>query len=184
MRGYYHLTEEQIVHLRKVVSGKTVADLGCGDGSLSEELAKAGATVVHAVDKDPALIRHPRVVFHGSYFSQWKMPEDVQIAIVSWPQNNGLPGLAELLNRIGEVLYLGKNTDGTSCGSPSLFSDLIRRNVTTYLPDRRNVMIRYESRPRENYRVYHEELSALDPSRSYNYNPSRECRDVLFWRST
>lgn len=182
MKGYYYsLTREQTTYLRSVVAGKTVADLGCGDGSLAVSLMNLGANTVHAVDKSPARVKHGGVVFHQSYFDRWEMPEDVRVAVVSWPQNNGLPGIAGLLSRVSEVIYLGKNTDGTACGSGTLFAGLIRRNVLKCIPDRRNVMIHYDNRPRENPVLYHEEFAALTQNQSYSYNPSPDLRDTLSW---
>lgn len=180
---YYRLTRDQEEYLRGVVAGKVVADLGCGDGSLAVTMANMGASVVRAVDKAPARIKHDGVVFHQSYFDRWTMPEDVQVAVLAWPQNNSLPGLTDLLNRSLEVVYLGKNTDGSACGTGSLFANLARRVVVKYLPDRGNVMIHYGNQPRGDARLHHEEFAALEQAKQYTYNEILDRRDAPSWKA-
>lgn len=151
---------------------------------MSVTLANMGATGVYAVDKAPASIKHDGVLFVQSYFDRWKMPDDVQIAVVSWPQNNRLPGIADLLKRIPDVIYLGKNTDGTSCGTGTLFAGLILRDTARYLPDRHNVLIHYGSRPRDVRTLHHEEFAAIVQTKLYRYDPSPDQRDILGWEAT
>lgn len=182
MRSYYNLTDGQADYLRGIVAGKVVADLGCGDGSLSATMAGMGASVVHAVDKSPVDIRHRGVVFHQSYFDRWEMPEGVQVAVVSWPHNSGLPGIPKLLREVPDVIYIGKNTDGTSCGSRAMFSLLTRRTPLRYLPDQRNVMIHYGSVPRPDRALHHEEIAAFTQVSFYRYDPNPERLEAMSWR--
>jgi Ribosomal protein L11 methyltransferase (PrmA) len=181
---YYSLTGAQCAYLRGAVRGKVIADLGCGTGALALSLANMGATLVHAVDKQPARIKHEGVIFHQSYFDRWSMPKDVQVVVVSWPQNNGLPGIADLLKRVPEVIYLGKNTDGTSCGNGTLFAHLILRNTVTCIPDRRNTLIHYVAGSRPDRTLHHEEMAAItqySTPQPYGYNPSPDRREMLDW---
>ena len=181
--SYVTLNDAQRDYLRGVVAGKVVADLGCGDGSLAVLMADMGAMVVHAVDKAPARINHPRVVFHQSYFDRWEMPEGVQIAVVSWPHNSHLPGIPKLLRVIDDVVYVGKNTDGTSCGSGAMLAMLIRRNPLRYLPDQRNVMIHYGNEPRPDRALHHEEIAAITQVHSYRYDPNPARLEATYWRA-
>lgn len=180
---YYHLNDEQRAHLREAVRGKVVADLGCGDGSLAVSMMEMGAAVVYAVDKAPARISRPGVVFHQSYFDGWGVPEGVQVAVVSWPQNSGLPGIPKLLRGIPDVVYLGKNTDGTTCGSRAMFSVLLHRNPVRYLPDSRNVMIHYGNEPRLNPSLHHEEIAAITHASIYRYDPCADRKTKDEWRA-
>ena len=181
---YYSLTGAQCDHLRSAVGGKVVADLGCGTGELATSLANMGASLVHAVDKAPARIKHEGVIFHQSYFDRWSMPGEVQVAVVAWPQNNRLPGIADLLKRVPEVIYLGKNTDGASCGNGTMFAHLILRNTVKCIPDRRNTLIHYIAESRPDRTLHHEEVAAItqhSTSQPYGYNPSPDRREMLDW---
>ena len=178
---YYHLNDEQRAYLQEVVRGKVVADLGCGDGSLAGAMVGMGAKAVHAVDKAPARISRPGVVFHQSYFDRWQLPEGVQVAVVSWPQNSGLPGIPKLLRGIPDVVYLGKNTDGTTCGSRAMFSVLLHRDPVRYVPDSRNVMIHYGNEPRPTLALHHEEIAAITHASIYRYDPGTERKTRDEW---
>lgn len=180
---YYHLNDEQRAYLQGVVRGKVVADLGCGDGSLAVSMVEMGAAVVHAVDKAPARISRPGVVFHQAYFDRWRVPEGVQVAVVSWPHNSGLPGIPKLLRGIPDVVYLGKNTDGTTCGSRAMFSVLLHRNPVRYVPDSRNVMIHYGNESRPNPLLHHEEVAAITHASIYRYDPCADRKTTDEWRN-
>jgi len=179
---YVNLTNDQADYLRGIVAGKVVADLGCGDGSLAVTMANMGAAAVHAVDKAPVCIRHRGVVVHQSYFDRWTMPEGVHVAVVSWPHNSGLPGIPKLLRGVPDVIYIGKNTDGTSCGSGAMFALLIRRTTLRYIPDPRNVMIHYGNEPRPDRALHHEEIAAITQASLYRYDPTPERLDAVSWR--
>lgn len=178
---YYTLSEEQLAYLRTVVEGRVVADLGCGSGELSRTMADMGATLVHAVDKGPCPVEHPKVEVHQSYFAHWKCPEGVEVAVLCWPQNYTLMGLTGILRSIPHVLYVGKNTDGTACGTPALFSHLVLRGTVKCLPCRWNVMIHYGNDPRPDRTLHHEEFAGIANSEPRPYNPNPDRLDATTW---
>lgn len=178
---YYTLSSEQVAYLRTVVEGRTVADLGCGSGTLAVTMADMGAKLVHAVDKAPCPVEHPRIEHHQSYFKHWSCPEGVEVAVVCWPQNYTLMGLTEVLHAVPNVVYVGKNTDGTACGTPPLFAYLSRREPLRCLPRQTNVLIHYGNEPRREPTLYHEEFAALWNDHPHPYLPSDVRQDVSSW---
>mgnify|MGYP002142194709 CR=1 FL=1 len=159
--SYAQLNKDQTRYLRDLVKGKVVADLGCGGGMLTKTMARWGASMVHGVDKEH--LRDPnskKVYWHRSYLAYWKMPEDVEVAVVSWPQNSPLQGLQELLQAVPHVVYIGKNTNGTSCGNPALMRYLSGRAAIHHITQIANVLIHYGPGPRPLPEMYHEEYAA------------------------
>lgn len=181
---YYTLSDEQTAYLRTVVAGRVVADLGCGSGEISRTMAGMGATLVHAVDKAPCPVEHPKVEVHQSYFNHWRCPEGVEVAVICWPQNYTLLGLTEILRIVPHVVYVGKNTNGTACGTPPLFTYLSRREPVRYLPHRANVLIHYGDEARQEPTLHHEELAALWQDQTHPYLPSDVRQDVGSWLQT
>lgn len=181
---YYTLSGEQVAYLRTVVEGRTVVDLGCGSGALAVTMAGMGATLVHAVDKTLCPVEHPKVGVHQSYFNHWRCPEGVEVAVLCWPQNYTLNGLTEILRAIPHVLYVGKNTDGTACGTPALFTYLSRRESLRCLPHRANVLIHYGPNERRERNLHHEELAAIWQDESHAYHPEDTQQSVSSWWQT
>jgi len=68
------------------------------------------------------------------------------VAFLSWPANHSMPGLFELLAPAQWIVYLGKNTDGSACGTPEFFSRMLYREVKFYVPEQPNSLIVYGSR--------------------------------------
>jgi len=160
--SYAQLNKDQTRYLRDIVKGKVVADLGCGRGLLSKLMARWGASMVHGVDKESSTHHRnsPKVHWHQSYLAYWQMPTDVEIAVVSWPQNSPLQGLMELLQAVPHVVYIGRNTDGTSCGNPDLMRYLSGRAAIHHITQIANVLIHYGPGPRPLPEMYHEEYAA------------------------
>ena len=171
--SYFDLDGDQTRYLKGVVKGKVVADLGCGMGMLTKLMARMGATRVHGVDKETLTGRNSkRVLWHQSYLAYWKMPADVEVAVVSWPQNTPLQGLRELIQVVPHVVYIGKNTDGTACGNPTLMRYLSERAAIHHIPTPKNVLIHYGPGPRPFPYVYHEEFAGMNQEGdSLSYNP-------------
>jgi hypothetical protein len=142
-----HLTITQTNVLTKYVRGKTVIDLGCGDGGHSAVMLNAGARHIIGVDKEttPYLRDVTRFTFYKQYYDA--VARDLppshrfDVGFVSWPSNRPLPGLTAILKRCDRVVYLGKNTDSTACGDYALFQHLRSRKLLQYIPDPRNCMI-------------------------------------------
>ena len=172
-----HLTPPMLVALRPLVAGRIVHDLGAGDLGLARALRGLGASRVVAIDKAYGSPESPlaRDALGGTagielvraYFRDFSDPVDV--AFVSWPVN-WPTGLAGILERSRVVLYLGKNTDGSACGTPEVFARLASREVLAHVPHRRNTLVAYgpvrTARP-----LLGEELAALSfaPEREISY---------------
>lgn len=185
MKGstYYCLFDEQSKYLRHVVAGKVVADLGCGDGTLSRAMVGMGALHVHAVDKAPFKIPGAsKSTSHQTYFQDWvAAPHGIEVAVVCWPQNNSLPGLVEILRGIQHVVYVGKNTDGSACGHPGLHTYLAGRESLRCIPYPRNVLIHYGPEPRTDKSLHHEEFAAIDPYGVRFFHSNEEQREPSSW---
>ena len=140
---YGSLSPEQEAAIRPYVEGKNVHDFGAGDFSLSYQLLDLGAKHVTAIDKEERpLGRTPkdkRITSFYGYFHEYPAPVDV--LFLSWPVNYPDISLAVHARRAGTLIYLGKNTDGTACGSTDLFNAMIYRELLTYVPHRKNALI-------------------------------------------
>ena len=136
------LNLEQSLLVERVVRDQVVYDFGASDLRLSCELLRLGASKVIAIDKEPVRFRGipNEIEFRQSLF-QDVQDDPIDIAFVSWPPNHDT-GLVPILRRSRTILYLGKNTDGTACGTPGMFQYLLKRKAE-YLPDRHNTLICY-----------------------------------------
>jgi hypothetical protein len=134
------LSDAQSRAIRPYIVGRKVHDLGAGDMKLSGILVDLGALEVIAIDKQIQTIQsNPRIKPILSYFDHYKDPIDV--AFVSWPMNFEGTGIVPLIKRADTIIYLGKNTDGNSCGSSELFSYTKRLKLLSYIPDSSNTLI-------------------------------------------
>lgn len=149
--GYGHLTSAQEALLAPFVSGREVWDLGSGDGSWARFLLKLGASSIVAVDKAPLTKEAVHIHVITALFQDIP-PGPIDVAFLSWPSNNNLPGLIELLERARTVIYLGHNFEGTACGNVRLFQHLCGRKLLAYGPDRRNSLV-VVGESLEDYRV-------------------------------
>jgi hypothetical protein len=140
--SFGRLSDEQQHAVRPLVVGKVVYDLGAGSGELARLLVCLGAERVVAVDKeDFPPLDDPRIERRFQYFEHCE--ERPELVFLSWPMNYQDPGLFRLVSSARLVVYVGKNTDGTSCGWPSLFRALSAREILCYKPERRNTLICY-----------------------------------------
>lgn len=174
---YGQLSGNQSEILGLYVKRKKVHDLGAGDLTLSKELLDLGADSVVAIEKArPVHIPTTRSQLEVKYVYFHQVPEDTPIdtAFVSWPCNWPDEGLLRLVKRARTALYLGKNTEGTSCGGPALFGHLLTREVLAYVPRRQNTLIVYGrtlDAPRTSR--FHEELSALDSEKMHPFKEEK-----------
>ena len=164
---YGQLNKFQSKVLAEIVAGKVVHDLGSGDLALAIQLVKLGATKVIAIDKEYQYGYYqfpdvqPEIEVRGQAFQE--MDEDIDVAFVSWPANydNGLLGV---LKRSKQIIFLGKNTDGTSCGTKDLFLYLATRKVEHQYPSKQNTLIHYSNeleRPRYEYSSLNGDVSSI-----------------------
>jgi hypothetical protein len=159
---YGKLTHTQEQVLSKHVRGKIVYDLGAGDLSLSRRVLELGASHVRCIDKEAKSKKKlPRCMsYEQTYFHQWQSGFPLDVAFCSWPANyetNVLP----LLLRAQTIIYLGKNTDGTACGTVSLFEHSITRELLDYSPHHLNSLIVLGQKLQEPRRPVGEELAGL-----------------------
>lgn len=165
---YGTLTPEMEHTLAEVVKGQCVWDLGSGDLHYSRQMLLMGADRVCAVDKeykDGGLLRKLRpskdMQIVPKCYSDVVLPDGgLPVAFLSWPVNYWTHGLIDLIEAARTVVYLGSNTNGSSCGVHNLFTHLVDRKVLAFLPHRRNVMIVYGEGTRDTP-LYGEEFAAL-----------------------
>lgn len=140
--SYGRLSHEQLMVVRAVVAGREVVDLGAGDGELAQQLVNAGATRVTAIDKNEwAPMDDNRVLRLWLRFEAFLEP--APLVFLSWPDNHPNRSLFDIVRRAQTVIYLGKNTDGTACGWPGLFTEFQERQVLAHAPERRNTLTIY-----------------------------------------
>lgn len=157
--GVLHTGQGEAV--QRVVQGRVVHDLGAGDLVLANELLNMGASRVVAIDKQPPYgwRGDPRIQVIQSYFHQYS--GEIDVAFMSWPQNYNDEGVLNLIKRAGTVIYLGKNTDGSACGSIRMFEHLVGRELLTHVPCRENTLLIYGKELQEPREPVGEEKAAL-----------------------
>lgn len=137
------LTEEQWAALEPYIEDKVVYDLGAGDLELAHKMDALGARKVIAVDRhDMPTPQTKRVQTIRSHFHQWEAPDVMGVAFLSWPVNWRSDAEA-LLYRAEKVVYVGRCTDSTLCGSLEFWRHVSRREVLAIVPARHNVLIIY-----------------------------------------
>jgi hypothetical protein len=140
--SYGKLNAAQVDVVRQFVAGHDVLDLGAGDLGPAQRLLDCGAERVYALDSHlPPKSPNERIILDTRYYHDYGgSPE---IAFVSWPCNWREDSLTAIIRRASIVIYLGKCTDGTLCGSESFWQTLLQREVLAYSPDRANTLIVY-----------------------------------------
>lgn len=139
--AYGSLSVEQEAILRPIIADNTVHDLGAGDLHLSRRLLTLGAKSIVAIDKERVAPKSEKIRGIQTYFHLFHDPVD--IAFIAWPINHEGLGLTAILKRARIVIYLGKNTDGSSCGAPEIFEHFMTRDLMAYLPTRKNTLMVY-----------------------------------------
>lgn len=171
-RGSFgRLSDAQRELLRPFVAGRVVHDLGAGSGALSLILLELGATHVVAIDKELGLQTHDLVTSVECYFDEYSSDDPIDTVLVSWIPNYPTPGLSFLASLAKQVIYLGKNTDGSSCGTRELMVGLLSRHVLAHAPERQNTLTVYgESQGRYvDRQVTGEEYAALYETRMISF---------------
>ena len=180
--SYGTLSLEQSEKLRPFLKDQRVYDLGAGDLRLSKTLLHLGAVHVVAVEKEADLrptltmrysegvgVRVPNVPEEITYlrttFRDFR--EQAPLVFVSWPVN-WVTGIQQVLAKAETVIYLGKNTDGISCGDSGIWNHLASREVLVHLPESQNTLIVY-GRGRVVRRYLPEERVALDHDRIWSF---------------
>jgi hypothetical protein len=181
--SYGQLNRSQVRAVRLLIRGREVHDLGCGDRVLTKELVRLGARFVVAVDANPmGFDPGPPVMTVEQTFEDFLKTEPViDVAFLSWPSTSAyswlqstvpaIDAIVELVVRSRQVVYLGKNTDGTLCGRPELFQHLVRRPLLVHVPSEWNTLIAYGSGVVEREPVL-EEQAGMDMTRVYRSVPA------------
>jgi len=174
------------------VRNRSVMDIGAANLEISKELISLGANNVLAVDKSDFRyyiykLYYSDKSFHDKIrkdypklFSQLKniqylksyiheLTERREVAMVSWPVNWPI-GLPVVLRDTRVVIYLGKNTDGTVCGSMDMWELLSRREILDYVPDKNNSLIVYGPNKVNRKMVGEESAAMLGEVVSYEYS--------------
>ncbi len=132
--------------LQPFIAGKSLVDLGYGDGGRAIILHALGAKPILAIDSNGRMRHTPAIEyldasFEDAIYRVRKMRPDV--AHVAWPSNHGDGSLRRILKEIPCVAYVGCNTDAVACGTPDLFDHFVHRPVLTTVRERQNTLIVY-----------------------------------------
>jgi hypothetical protein len=169
MRG--RLTTDQKIALKSYINDRIVEDLGAGNGELTRFCLSAGAARVIAVDGQldyQVNYALPRCIGVRAYMHEYfaafpKQRSDQHVALVSWPVVYGIDGLEDVCALFSRVIYLGKNDDGTACGSQSFWRGLLQREVLYCHEHHLNDLIVYGAVQTESKRtLLREERAAIE----------------------
>lgn len=144
---------EHLQYIAGITTEKHLYDFGCGNLDRAALILNSNKnSFITGVD-----CRRPVNIIKGIKFLEVDLsqhtPKDIgDIALIAWPINrsvfSGGPNWKTILAPYREVIYIGKNTGGTCCGSPELWKALEHREVLEVLPDQKETMIHYGSAQR------------------------------------
>lgn len=161
------LNDAQRAALEPFINGARVHDLGSGDLVFTRELVRMGAEHVTAIDRHPARSFNKRITCVEAHYENYHV--DVDVAVMSWPAN-WRTGLRETAEQSRIVVYVGKNTDGSSCGSQAMFEHLVDREVLAHVPDRCNTLIIYGPTRVERDRLPEEHAKLTEDAKMWRYD--------------
>ena len=174
MYGTFPLVFEPVI--APFVADRVVVDLGSGYGERARILERLGARVVK-IDKDEDI---PGVI-HGYFESMIEEIEKMQPDVIhlAWPTANLGRRATDVFDLAPVLIYVGKNTEGSVCGTPAMFRYLAHRVVLAYEPTRANVLIVYGRTQREPRRMLHyEEAAGIERATVWSYSDTREMLHV------
>jgi len=177
--GWGLLSDRQLNAIKPFIAGLEVHDLGAGDLLLSHILLAAGADRVMAVDKHPdypgsVISKGKKISRVNKCFDQYR--GDIDVAFVSWPINGPTPGLVECVGRAKTLIYLGKNTDGSLCGTREFYHHMLHRALLVHIPERQNTLVVVGSRLHRMRTGTYEERAGFDTDNEYPWR-GRKARD-------
>ena len=184
---YGKLTSSQETVLSKYVRGQVVTDLGSGDLDLARRLLGLGAKHVRCIDKEPKphLKRWPaNLSYDQAYFHNLKNTAPMDVVFLAWPINHQT-SLEAVIEKAQVVAYLGKNTDGSACGTVGLFQSLIQRELLDYVPDHQNCLVVVGKQLPEPRRPTGEELAGISSFSDYfSYTEAEHYASCPHWKPT
>lgn len=169
--GFGKTTPAMLQEFERVVPKGRILDVACGDGKISNELARRGYTV-HGIDPEaPKKSSSENVTFQRIRLGDEELnPAEYVAVFCSWPLNNHGNTYEDLFSRrliniatkVGILAMLTKNTDGYTCGGLLLWQVVSRVAVLTSVPDPANVFTVYNMRAqRDKPAALPEEYAAL-----------------------
>jgi hypothetical protein len=171
------LSLKQETAIKPNILASLVHDLGAGDLSLAADLLRLGAQQVIAIDKAPYQRKPPQGINTVTcYFENYPAPVD--IAFVSWPRENFDMGLLNLVRRARIVIYLGCNTQGSTCGFTRMWQHLATREVISYVPENYNSLVIYGSTPQQR-KYLPEEYAAIFQDKMWGFQEIHEIAETL-----
>lgn len=170
--AYGKFSAQQATAVRPFLKGRVVHDLGCGNEfPLARTILRYGAKSVVGVDMRP-LDRGTRLPVKATYvnetLSQY-VPEDYEVAFLSWPVNYEVAGLVGLIMRAPVVVYLGCNFDTTSCGTTELYKHFVRRKLLAHVPHERNTLLVLGSVRHRSRKPTPEERAGIDRDNLFRF---------------
>ena len=166
-RGDWRLSSRQLELLEPFVKDQSILDLGAADLEGSELMLELGARDVLAVDRSSMpKPSSDKITTRVTQFHLLEETRPVVLAswIVNWPVN-----IERHLAAAELVISISKNTDGSACGYPWMWTYLCRRELLVHLPERRNTLTVYGPRVVERP-LTGEEFAALNQGRMYDFD--------------
>lgn len=143
--SYGQITPDMESIIKLYIKDRIVYDFGAGSCSLSIEMVRMGAKMVYAIDKNIGSLEDEKMVKISMAFDEHlairPLVKDDSIAFISWPANYPMKGLLESLEVFKTIIYIGKNTDGSSCAWPVFFGLMMSRKLLEHIPDKQNTML-------------------------------------------
>lgn len=149
--GYTRFDKIQKATFEKCIKGKTILDIGCGRGELSQHMAKTSATYVYAIDKEFVAIPNStnKIVFQQTSFDTFYNTAKLlsfDIAVLAWPINNyTIQHGLDLALLSPEIIVITKNSEGTCCGNLKMYETLSKLQIVAYVPRILNTLSIYKN---------------------------------------
>ena len=178
---YGEMTPDMVQAICPHVVGKSVWDLGAGDGWHSRLLLRLGASQVTAVDRHVPHAPGLGITWIKSYFLDLRIPpEGIDVAYVAWPVNHTrIPGLERILAQSRVVIYIGTNTGGSACGGMHLMTYLAGREVLLDVPHPRNCLAIYGDKPTPGRTPLLDEWAALNEDTCWSFTAASDAVRLL-----
>lgn len=137
----------QTAYLARTLANRAVDDIGCGHTRRLDHLENQIHHLDYrGLDKEPT--QNPGTILADLSQQGCLQHLRYDVAFISWPINRKSIAWELFLPNYRDILYLGTNHSGTTCGDPALWKILRTREVLEVLPDPKETLIHYGSNPR------------------------------------